>query len=234
MSVHKIEIASNHTIALIGDARVLIDTGSPFSIGRVGELDFAGAHTELLPAVGGLSIEQVCELAGFEVDVLLGGDVLRQCCFRIDWGHRSLVTSRRPLHEFPSSPPRPRAKMHLRNNVPLLDLSLHAEEVRTFLDTGAAYSYLRQDFALAGTVVAHVTDYHPSVGRFETDLVALPVLIASQELKVRFGRLPAGLDQVLSVTGVSGILGSDVLANFAVTFDYLAASVYLDPVSAHP
>ena len=70
-----VEVVDGHLVAEAG-GRFLLDTGSPMSFARTGEVVWAGRDHEVATNLLGLDSPELSDLVGTPLDGLLGGDVL--------------------------------------------------------------------------------------------------------------------------------------------------------------
>ena len=104
--VFPVHIHDNHLIADLGDYTALLDTGAPFSISLLPEIQFRGItiFTELESS--GQSIESIQQMVGHPFDVIMGLDCLAACYWKIE-GLESespqLIVDESPLMSSPES-----------------------------------------------------------------------------------------------------------------------------------
>ena len=203
-----------HVILESDGVRVLLDTGAPISVGSLRNWTFEGIPVPLERDYYGVTAEKLSAHIGAGIDVLLGMDFLGSKVFQIDVeaGVFRLLDPTEPL------PPGERIPITLMVGVPTIDFHLHDTEVRAFLDTGARLSYLSGELIAGFAAVATVRDFHPSAGLFETPVRLVPVAFGQTPATLHSGALPPQLDVSLSAVGVRGIVGTDLLEQFIVTF----------------
>ena len=86
------------------------------------------------------------------------------------------------------------------------------------LDTGARISYMLPGL-VQGPPVGREQDFHPAVGRFETDVYVVDVEFAGLRFRGRFGVLPDALHALLAAAGAEWVVGTELLAQFPFVFD---------------
>jgi hypothetical protein len=219
----RLEYVDGHVILESGGARVLLDTGAPISVGSVRNWTFEGTPVPLERDYYGVTTEKLSAHIGAGIDVLLGMDFLGSQVFQIDVeaGEFRLLGPGEPL------PPGERVPIKLLVGVPTVAFQLDGAEVRAFLDTGARLSYLSEELIDGFEAVATVRDFHPSAGLFETPVRLVPVAFGETPATLHSGALPPTLDASLTAAGVRGIVGTDLLEQFMVTFSMPTSQVVL-------
>ena len=210
----RLEYADGHVILESGGARVLLDTGAPVSVGSVRDWKFEGVPVPLERDYYGVTTEKLSAHIGAGIDVLLGMDVLGERVFQIDVeaGELRFLERDAPLPAGEVVPIKPLV------GIPTVAFQLDGTDIRAFLDTGARLSYISDQLIASYPEVATVRDFHPSAGLFETAVRLVPVTFGSLWATLHSGSLPPVLDERLSAAGVQGIVGTDLLEQYIVTF----------------
>lgn len=210
---YSIERVDNHVIVLLGDQRLLLDTGSPMSFGTPPTLRLVGHDRPLQLRHPNTTIAQLAEQVGAPLDALLGQDILGDLHCVIDWRGQTAIFSSSPLpfegQRFP---------IEKIAGIPVLTATLDGQPLRVFVDTGAKLSYLAPDSAVRHLPNGEASDFYPGFGAFTTPLYPMPVHIEDLSLNVAFGVLPPHLHASLLGDRADGILGSDLLRAFQVYF----------------
>ena len=197
-------IYDNHLIANISGLQVLIDTGSPVSIGRA-SLDLLGITCKPQHSFMGLSINLIEEYLGHKIDLLLGADMLNSLCFSINYDDRTVSFSSEPQNLEGKS--LPVEKMH---NVPIIAIKAGGQHRKVFFDTGAKVSYLKQSLTVGLTCTGKAKDFYPGIGQFETELYRVPLEILDEAIELDCGNLPALIEMTLAMANCDGILGNAI------------------------
>jgi len=221
-----VEVVDGHLVAEAG-GRFLLDTGSPMSFARTGEVVWAGRDHEVATNLLGLDSPELSDLVGTPLDGLLGGDVLGESPFTVDLERGTCF-----FDETPTDRDGIELQLRLVLGVPFASLEFDGLPTATCIDTGAKLSYLERG-RLAGTeVVGEADDFYPGLGAFRTAIHEVPVRIAASMLTLRIGELPDALAVQLSMLGLAAILGTEILDHFpTVTFDYPASVARLYPLN---
>lgn len=76
---HPLVYASNHMFVDLDEGRFLVDTGSPITIARAGQVTFGERSRPVPRSAGPLDLERLESELGFRCDGLLGTDFLGRC-----------------------------------------------------------------------------------------------------------------------------------------------------------
>ena len=211
---YEIEIVDNHIIAKMRDKRVLIDTGAPQSIADERPFLLLGDRYEFPQTYNGIGTRELSNFVGTEIHAMLGGDVLSEIYFVIDWQELKMQVSTDSIQFTGSTIP-----VRLIMNVPLIKLEINQNMVPVFLDTSAKLSYLNSMITNNHERTGVESDFYPGFGQFETSLYNVEVGLGDRRTNIRFGNLPQGLEGALNDAGANGILGNDIFEHFTIYFD---------------
>jgi hypothetical protein len=203
----KYENVNGHIVSPYEGKRLLIDTGSPISIGS-GRLDFLGRTYQLHQPVHGASTEALSEFIGTKIDGLVGLDILRNHDLRLDWD----------TPEFDPKENGDGEKLPLsfgNFGLPAVPVEVNGQTVQAIFDTGAQISYINKSVVVGVCSVAEFRDFHHTVGEFTTDLYRLPTKLGEQVLTLDYGLLPESV-----YGGNLDILGTEILKHFPVTLRF--------------
>lgn len=222
MNEYSFDIFDNHIIAIIDGKRVLLDTGAPTSIGDGSSFSLLGRNLNFSQIFMGFSIDQLNELLGTKINILLGVDVLRTLNFFVDWDRKTLLFSSIPFeHEGTFIP------LEFFMNIPIVVLQINGTTFRAFLDTGAKLSYLKPDLTSNYKLLGQTSDFYPGVGRFDTNIYEVPVMLGPHTFTVIAGHLPELLQMTLMMANTQGILGNDIFKYFNVYFNLQVGQLIL-------
>ena len=82
---YAIDIFDNHLILVDQKKKLLIDTGSPISISNEGEIEIFGMTYRSSKNYLGLNIEGISKGVEYDLNALIGGDILKNHIFQIDF-----------------------------------------------------------------------------------------------------------------------------------------------------
>lgn len=194
--------------------RVLVDTGAPRSVGALAGWHFQGVPVALDREVHGVAPERLSGFIGTRIDVLLGMDFLGTRTFQIDVANRRF----RMLQGTETLPMGRAVPLKIVAGVPTVPVTIGKREVRAVLDTSAKVSYLTEELIGATTTVGRVRDYHPTAGTFQSDVRMISASVGPAPATLRCGTLPPTLEAALRVSGLHGIVGTDLLQQYVATF----------------
>jgi len=190
---------------------VILDTGSPVSLGDGSTymLDGVACQTQLSLLL--YSWDSVRESIPFNATALIGTDQLEQSAFELD-------VRASTFDWIPSlKKGKPLKRM---TGIPLVDVHLMGVEHSFFLDTGASITYVTDESRLSScTRVGDVDDFHPLIGKFTSPLYEAMIVFAGETVSTKIGVLPRLFSMSMEPFGVTGILGTDVLAKGVLSLD---------------
>ena len=97
-------------------------------------------------------------------------------------------------------------------------VTVNGRQVQVILDTGAPVSYVTPSLTEGLTPVDRVQDFNPMVpgGIFETPIFEFPASFAGHDFPMRAGHLPKLMGAAISLLGVKGVVGMEILSRFPV------------------
>lgn len=193
---------SGHLVTEIGARRVLIDTGSPFTFGRGGELEVGGRTVGVGEGIPEVDIGIIHEHVDPSIDVVLGTDVLRTLPVLLDLPGGAARIGGEP--ELDGA----RVETQLRMGVPVVPLLYGRRTVPAVLDTGAPVSYMDPTIPGRREPDGEAEDFYPLVGTFTTKLYRASVSCGGRTVDTEFGVLPPMLSSAMGLLGARWILGT--------------------------
>lgn len=202
---HPLTVHEGHVLIEVDGRRYLVDTGSPWSLGRA-PVRLAGREFAMQAAdLMGHTSEALAEMVGTPFDGLLGTDILGELDFEVSLRDGTLTLSE-ALLEMPGGLP-----VESLQGVPLIECVVEGRPVHLFFDTGAPLSYLSEACVQGCAALGEVEDFHPLLGRFRVSTFSVPVSAWGQSMTIRAGQMPMVLEMALTLGGADGILGTEVL-----------------------
>jgi hypothetical protein len=204
--LHPMKLHDGHVLVDSAGMTVLMDTGSPFSVGA-SEFPFGGSMVTPRSSFGGVTIESLSREVGASIDALVGMDVIADIDLRLDVPNSRIEITRDEMKLSNNAP-------HLRFvcGIPILKADLAGNrQVSLVFDTGAKLSYLRHDFLAGAEPYRKGVDFYPGHGRFVTSVYRVTLGLAGAAHEVDFGILPDRLERTLLSGLADGIVGSELL-----------------------
>lgn len=222
-------IHDNHIILLLENKKVLLDTGATQSIGHHPFI-FLGEKQDLKQTFMGVGIDEISELLKLEIDVVLGGDILKDCYFIIDLVEEKATFSKAPLDFIGQVLP-----VEVVMNIPVAEIEIEGQKRRVFIDTSAKISYFKEELVHRYPVFAKEQhDFYPGIGTFMTDVYEVPGKLGESHISLRFGILPESLEKVLMFAGCEGIMGFDLFRHYGAAYFNLGGKLIILEKRASP
>ena len=206
MKIFNFEPFDGHIIAHIDENKVLVDTGSPVTIGVGKDLPSFGSPL-MVESLPGCTVLYLGDLLHYGFDVLLGCDVLGRQPFLVDWPARTITFG--PL-ERPDGIVIPLDSI----GVPVIAARIDGKDVRLALDTGAKVTFLKHDLIRDAAEVGTYDDFYPTIGAFTCGSFEKTVSVGGISLDLTAGELPPSLESSLGSIGLDGILGNDIFDHY--------------------
>jgi hypothetical protein len=207
---HRLAYLAGHLLIDLPEGRFVVDTGSPASFGDSGKATYGG-RTHVLPrSAGGIGLPELAGLGleariGARLRGLLGMDILGDEPVMWDGARgRAIVRPAAPA----ASLARVRVERDPTMGIPVITALVADRTMRLVFDTGAQFGYLAESAALSmGVDAGEFDDFHPSLGAIKSASAKIPVGLATQRVRERFGHHGPLSQGVLRPLGVDGILG---------------------------
>lgn len=216
--IFKTEVFDGHLLLAKENSHFLLDTGSPVSLCNEGNFEFMGAQVRAYPNFAGKSLDQISEMVGTHIDVLLGMDVMAKYCVLIDTANQTTTFSDEPSAPEEDATIVPVEKSML--GVPAFQALFHGEQIMCILDTGAKISYLSKSLTANAEAIEVRDDFSPLLGNFTTPIFREKICIQGRETACEFGNLPLLMEKALAGMGIQCILGHDLFSAYAVKLDF--------------
>jgi hypothetical protein len=206
-------LVNHHLIAEVGGRQVLVDTGSPTTMGEPGPT-FVGKTDQADPSAS-VDLNWISQQVGTRVDAILGMDILGGESFFVDFEKSEIRFGCRPRQPgdavFPIT--------ETVGNVPVISLPVGDISIRAFVDTGAPLSYLNSSLVAGFSITRVARDFHPSMGEFETPVYRVPYRVYNRNRIAEWGVLPQRFEQLMLGSRIQGIVGISLLHKHGVGFD---------------
>jgi hypothetical protein len=208
---YDIRLSRGHVLIDGGEGLLLVDTGSPMSFHELGRIRLCGEEFPVPASLMGTGPDYVSDKVGERVAGLLGMDVIGRLGVRIDIPGGKLTF--RPSAEGTTPVP-----SGTEMGYAFVDMTVAGRPARVILDTGAPVSYVSPSFTEGLEPVDRVTDFNPMVpgDTFETPVFEFPASFAGRDFPMRAGHLPGLFRGMLSMLGVDGVVGMEILGRVPV------------------
>jgi len=203
-----------HLIIRDGAQSLLVNTGCPVSMGTRPSLVFLDHEIAVLQRYQGLTVAQWSEIIGLNIDGILGSDVLGRHSVVIDPDRGRMVFDEKLAPESQAQA----IPVSTVAGLPVLAVGLAGARVQLLLHTGATLSCLRDSDTKDYPCIAVVRDCYPGLGEFTTELRQVPLLFGGQRINLDCGLMPAPLEQALHAVQVAGVVGANLLQQFALAW----------------
>ena len=215
------EIREDIMIGIFNEKAFLIDTGAPMSFGRC-DVEVESESFEVASDYMGVGIEAISEKVNFDLDGLMGADILNEFTFTIHWHEQTI--------EFAESPVLGEGiELEEVMGLPYIaDVTCGDQTFTCYVDTGASITHINAIGADHGEFAGTHDDFHPSFGDFTTSIHECSLALGGSTFKARVGQLPEGADMLLGMLGVDGVLGSDLWKAYKTTFIPSEAKLILE------
>ena len=200
---------------------VLLDTGSPMTLGKGQTLEFMGRSVRCEESAMGYSFDTIKQQLGRDIDALLGMDTLGSLCMLVDCEAGEVVFSDEPMAPDNAV------------NFPLLVspvgvmTEVDGKVVKLVVDSGAQLSYFDEQL-LEGLEPTDVReDFYPGIGTFEVPVYDVMIDLDGIQLQAQCGAIPASVLMDISKINVGGVIGQDLFASHKVAFDFQQRNMYI-------
>lgn len=211
-----IDLYDGHLIINNDGQKVLVDTGSPVTIGSSDKFMFMDQEYNCIRALMGHDINDIAEMMGYHIDVLMGMDVIGKYKMLTDYKSKKVTFSSEdiPFEPICTAP-------IIREGEPVcVILRIKGNDVKLALDTGAKISYIAETYTSGETAIEVLEDFYPMIGQFTTPIYAMEASIGGQSFPVKFGKLPKLIALPLQMVGIEGIIGYDLFSKYKVLLDF--------------
>lgn len=206
-----------HILIPIGDKRAVLDTGSPGSMAPE-PFTFLGVQHNKPTHIGGITPQTMSEVAGFNLDILIGCDILSQHTIRLRYQEGCLDIGEDILDGSICN------TLEMSHGYPLFPLRLWDKPAKALLDTGAKLSYIDPAHVTGQAPAGQQEDFYPYVGRFTTDIYTVPTFLDGTSVVIEYGVMPHALalllGAALQITQASAVVGTQLLQHYDCTISW--------------
>ena len=212
-----LDIYNGHLIMNCNGNEVLIDTGSPKTIGKGQTLEFMGKSIYCHKSLMGFSFSDVTELLGRDIDALIGMDVLGDLCMLVDCAAGEVTFSNESLNINPAVT----LPLQVSSFGVVTEAKVSGKHANLIIDTGAQLSYINKPYVTGMQSIGQREDFHPFMGRYMVQVYNLTFNLAGRALEVECGASPTEVASLISLINADGVLGYDLFLNQKVILDFI-------------
>jgi ankyrin repeat protein len=213
---------NNHIIATIDDCEFLVDTGSPTSFCTSGRISLMGQHSKVAKDFMGLTGETLSKSINYPVSGLIGTDILAKYHIVFDLPNAQLLVSEEAIELTGNS-----IELQSFMGIPILAVTVQAEHLLFFFDTGAPVSYWQSEELSQYLQLCLYKDFYPMIGDFETELYLAKFTIGTEAYELKTGVLPELLAITLAMADTVGIIGNEILLQHKVGYFPLTSKLVI-------
>lgn len=209
METVKLIKKNGHILCDINSKMALIDTGSPISLSDE-DFEFLGDTYSPPANMMGVSTDDLAELAGFRIDILIGLDILSRHTIRLRLKDSEMDIG----NDIPDG--EVTANMADLMGMPVFPLSINKQNKKALLDTGAHLSYINPELVYGMKPIAQKDDFHPMSGSFNTAVYSLPTALDDDIMHLEYGVMKGDmhtmLDMAMKMSGTAAVIGTDLMS----------------------
>ena len=180
--------------------KVIVDTGSSQSYGRIDEIVIDGEKLRLkYPFEGRLS-----SYMPSDVVALIGMDIIKDFDLIINTETYETEFMKKYCDELINC-----VEIDQFMSVPTINVNIDGRAIDCLFDTGAHINYINSSMTKGKKPIETVRDFNPIIGEFETNLYDLDVVLRDINKTLKFGNLPGSAETVIS-SNVNGIIGMNL------------------------
>ena len=163
-------------------------------------------YLSLILKFGGASTRELRDLAGFDFDMLIGGDLLAGHAVDIDPQKGSLTIDAPTPGNGDES-----ISFQLVMNVPVADVDIAGQEVSAAIDTGARTCFAHPRLLARAPRIGEQEDFYPGRGRFTAEVHRSELMLGRHAIVAEVAALPACLGGLMATFGIEAIVGNNIL-----------------------
>lgn len=210
MTEYRLELVNKHLTINTPSGRLLIDTGSPLSFHKDASIEICGNRYDTATNLLQADADYLTDNVGVELSGLVGMDILSRYAVLIDIPSNKIVFGYEgETEEIPS--------FSVIGGYAGIILDIDGESRSVLVDTGAPVAYISNRLTEGLTPSGETTDFSPmTMSLFTTPLFNMRVDAAGHSFDTQFGHLPNMLQMSISLLGIDGVIGYDLLSRVPV------------------
>ena len=224
---YDLKTVNGYLIADMDGEQCLIDTGAPSTV---------------TDSYCGMSLADISQMVGCHVDVILGGDDVREVWFNVSAGLVSLCESRKGCLAYQGGFLHPQLltvkhdcspaatfvqdswkldidSFHM--GLPIVEIEVDGELLRLIFDSGSPWTRIPGKYldGVAGSKT--ITEFHPTTGEYELDVVRKELIVGGESMPLMCGETTDEITDLVP-DNVHGLLGSEILMSDSFIYIYSA------------
>jgi len=208
----EVNVCEGILCADFNEGRLIIDTGSPVSLGPDIAVRVLGSVVQLNSSFGNYAWADVRASLSFDAVGLIGVDAFSDAALGFDIANDTIVRLESPIQG---------ESAEFVMGSPVIHCQIGEDKLRCVLDTGAGLSYLkRREVASLGQALGKQHDFHPILGSFEVETVACAIVVGEQSVTETFGLATDQLGQLMETAKIDAILGTSFFQQSLIEIDY--------------
>ena len=208
----EVNVCEGILCADFNEGRLIIDTGSPVSLGPDIAVRVLGSVVQLNSSFGAYAWAEIQNSLPFDAVGLIGVDAFSDATLGFDVANQTVARIEPPIEGVEAS---------FVMGSPVIDCQIGEDKLRCVLDTGAGLSYLKQhEVARLGQSLGRQHDFHPMLGSFDVETVACPIVVGGQSLTETFGLPTEQLRRLMDAANIDAILGTSFFEKSLVEIDF--------------
>jgi len=208
----EVNVCEGILCADFNEGRLIIDTGSPVSLGPDIAVRVLGSVVQLNSSFGSYAWADVRASLPFDAVGLIGVDAFSDAALGFDIANDTIVRLESPIQG---------ESAEFVMGSPVIHCQIGEDKLRCVLDTGAGLSYLkRREVASLGQALGKQHDFHPILGSFEVETVACAIVVGEQSVTETFGLATDQLGQLMETAKIDAILGTSFFQQSLIEIDY--------------
>tara|TARA_B100001093_G_C26838805_1_gene1019587 strand:- start:86 stop:757 length:672 start_codon:yes stop_codon:yes gene_type:complete len=208
----EVTVCSGILCADFNEGRLVIDTGSPVSLGPDMTVQILGNVIQLSSSFGSYTWASIQQSLPFEAIGLIGVDAFTDSTLGFDVGNQTLAQIDAEITG--------NSEAFIMGS-PVIGCQIGEEKLRCLLDTGAGLSYLRDfQITVSGQALGKRKDFHPLLGQFDVETVACSVIVGQHLITEVFGIVTESLMPLMESAQIDGILGTSFFEKGVIEIDF--------------
>jgi len=208
----EVNVCEGILCADFNEGRLIIDTGSPVSLGPDITVRVLGSAIQLNSSFGANAWLDVQKSLPFDAVGLIGVDAFSDATLGFDVANGTVVRLESSIEGAQSS---------FVMGSPVISCQIGEDKLRCVLDTGAGLSYLKHhEVAGFGQGLGKREDFHPILGQFEVETVACSLILGEQVITEVFGLATENLRTLMETAQIDGILGTSFFGQGVIEIDF--------------